>query len=219
MEMRLCDGKEYFTRSVSDLLTKMPEPPVKKRKTTRALDQQPSSITQIDEQVDDGGSKPYTCAITPDGLVISCGEFYAVHDFNNDIFLLSKIVEINTNFICTMVLCKANEKGFLCQTEGLELSVASCHVIRCTNTLSTKTLCKKLLVKQKEIRHATFIAVKDCLGALPPLRYYSTNTRRFQLAAKIREELDKSFSSKGFKITLKLGILDFVHDPGLLGLP
>lgn len=61
--MRLYDGKEYFTRSVSDLLTKMPEPPVKKRKTTRALDQQPSSITQIDEQideqVDDGGSKPY----------------------------------------------------------------------------------------------------------------------------------------------------------------
>ena len=218
MEMRLYDGKEYFTRSVSDLLTKMPEPPVKKRKTTRALDQQPSSITQIDEQVDDGGSKPYMCAITPDGLVISCGEFYSVRDFNNDIFLLSKIVEINTNFICTMVLCKANEKGLLCQTEGLELSVACGHVIRCTNTLSTKTLCKKLLVKQKEIRHATFIAVKDCLGASPPLSCYSKNTRRFQLAAKIREELDKSFSSKGFKITLKLGILDLVHDPGLLGL-
>lgn len=94
------------------------------------------------------------CAITPDGLVISCGEFYSVRDFNNDFFLLSKIVEINTNFICTMVLCKADEKGLLCQTEGLELSVASGHVIRCTNTLSTKTLCKKLLVKQKEIRQA-----------------------------------------------------------------
>ena len=143
MEMRLYDGKEYFTRSVSDLLTKMPEPPVKKRKTTRALDQQPSSITQIDEQVDDGGSKPYMCAITPDGLVISCGEFYSVRDFNNDIFLLSKIVEINTNFICTMVLCKANEKGLLCQTEGLELSVACGHVIRCTNTLNTKRTYKR----------------------------------------------------------------------------
>lgn len=35
---------------------------------------------------------------------------------------------------------------------------------------------------------------------------------RFQLATKIREELGKSFSSKGFKVNLKLGLIDLVHD-------
>ena len=107
-----------------------------------------------------------------------------------------------------MVLCKANEKGLLCQTEGLEVKV----------DCSSKTLCKQLIVKQKEIRHATFIAVKDCLEASPPVSCYSKNTRRFQLATKIREELGKSFSSKAFKVNLKLGLIDLVHDTGLLGL-
>lgn len=41
---------------------------------------------------------------------------------------------------------------------------------------------------------------------------------RFQLATKIREELGKSLSSKGFKVNLKLGLIDLIHDPGLLGL-
>ena len=223
MKMRLYDGKEYFTRSVGDLLTNvMPEPPAKKRKTTRGRNQQPSSTTcetQINQQVDDGGSKPYMCAITPEGVMTFCGEFYSVRKFSSSIFLLSKIVEINTNFICTMVLCKANEKGLLCQTEGLELNVDCSHVMKCSSSLiSSKTLCKQLIVKQKEIRHATFIAVKDCLEASPPVSCYSKNTRRFQLATKIREELGKSFSSKGFKVNLKLGLIDLVHDPGLLGL-
>ena len=41
---------------------------------------------------------------------------------------------------------------------------------------------------------------------------------QFQLATKIREELGKSLSSKGFKVNLKLGLIDLVHDSGLLGL-
>ena len=152
--MRLFDGKEYFTRGVGDLLANMmPEPPAKKRNTTRGREQQRSSTTsetQIDQQVDDGGSKPYMCAITPEGVMILCGEFYSVCEFSNSIFLLSKIVEIKTNFICTMVLCKANEKGLLCPTDGLELNVDCSHVMRCSNSLiCSKTLCKQLIVKQK----------------------------------------------------------------------
>lgn len=65
MEMRLYDGKEYFTRSLGDLLTNvMPEPPAKKRNATRGRNQQPSSTTcetQINQQVDDSGRKPYVC--------------------------------------------------------------------------------------------------------------------------------------------------------------
>ena len=118
-----------------------------------------------------------------------------------------------------MVLCKANEKGLLCQTEGLELNVDCSHVMKCSNSLiSSKTLCKQLIVKQKEIGHATFIAVKDCLEASPPVSCYSKNTRRFQLATKIREELGKSFSNNFFKVNLTLGLIDLVHDPGLLGI-
>lgn len=42
--------------------------------------------------------------------------------------------------------------------------------------------------------------------------------RWFQLAVKIREEVGKSFCSKGYKIIIKLGILDLVNDPSLLEL-
>lgn len=76
-----------------------------------------------------------TCAITPEGVMILCGEFYSVRQSSNSIFLLSKIVEVNTNFICTMVLCKANEQGLLCQTEGLELNVDCSYVMKCSNSL------------------------------------------------------------------------------------
>ena len=67
--------------------------------------------------------------------MILCGEFCSVRQFSNSIFLLSKIVEVNTNFICTMVLCKANEQGLLCQTEGLELNVDCSYVMKCSNSL------------------------------------------------------------------------------------
>lgn len=111
MEMRLYDGKEYFTRSVSDLLTKMPEPPVKKRKTTRALDQQPSSITQIDEQVDDGGSKPYMCAITPDGLGFRVANFILSVILITILFYFQKLLRLTPILFAQWFCVKLMKRG------------------------------------------------------------------------------------------------------------
>lgn len=219
--MRLNAGEQHFTRSVGDLVTRIPESTVnkmKRRKTTRNQESEVSAVLVADKTNTDLNDKHYMSAITPEGVVIMCGEFYSVREFDNNIFLLSKIVEFKDNFICTLILCKRNEKGLLCHSEGLELNVEWNHVVLCSRTFSCKNVCKKLLVKQKEVKNDAFVAVNESLAKAPSLSAYSKTTRRFQLAVKIREEVGKSFCSKGYKITIKLGILDLVNDPSLLGL-
>lgn len=123
--MRLNAGEQHFTRSVGDLVTRMPESTVNKtrRKTTR-----------------NQRSQQYLCVAN---FILSV---YLIITF----FLLSKIVEVKGNFICTLILCKRNEEGLLCHSAGLELNVEWSHVMLCSNTFSCKTFCKTLLFTEKK---------------------------------------------------------------------
>ena len=150
--MRLNAGEQHFTRSVGDLVTRMPESTVnktKRKKTTRNQEPEVSAVLVEDKTNINLNDKHYMSAITPEGVVLMCGEFYSVREFDN-IFLLLKIVEVKGNFICTLILCKRNEKGLLCHSTGLELNVEWSHVMLCCNTFSCETFCNTLLFKQKK---------------------------------------------------------------------
>lgn len=91
----------------------------------------------------------------------------------------------------------------------------SCYV---PTHLAVKPFARHCFSRKKKIKNDAFIAVNESLAKAPSLSAYSKTTKRFQLVVKIRDELGRSFCSKGYKITIKLGILDLVDDPSLLGL-
>ncbi|KAJ7331674.1 hypothetical protein OS493_019267 [Desmophyllum pertusum] len=218
-----CGNKEVTVAFHDILLPEEPTPtPVKKRKPAASpqVTPLPAGTAPLPEPI----SAPSTVApqfasiVRLDGTEISCGDLVNLSSNSPDLMFV--VLELYKEGTGDDILLKAQKCDL---SEGVAVHVSTNFSLTCPVSAVHKLLGAKLSSSMKkallDIRHKSIVRVSQSLQLHVGNRSYQLQARRYQLASKLRCEIQKAISSKAARsVTIKLGPADLHHDFELLGL-
>ena len=177
--------------------------PVAQQSATPTSASQPGSTK-------DQTPKPYYSICCEQGSV-SCGGFYKVTHLGDSVFVVSEIYEQCDKYFCKAMLC-SRTGALYSMVDSLSINVL-CNFLSPVN-IPAKNISTSLQSHIQRIRSAVLLKSSQRLQVDP---CYAREFRKFGLGVKFREEVGKSFSTKGYWSKISLGLADFCHDPAIFG--